>query len=343
MSSESNRIGIDLSKFVICGVNAAEQRCLKRTLKREEVLSLLAQLPNCLVAMEAGSGAHYWARELVKLGHNAKIIDPKLVVPYRRQGRTGKNDANDAEAIWDAAGKPAMRFVPIKDEEQQAILVVRRVRKGLVNDQNRKSNRLRGLMAEFGVVVPKGIAHLKSRWPDVRQAYEEIVPTMAWVELDALFAKLSDLHKEILNYDRKIRPHVRPAARASKLAQINGTGPITASAIVATVGNGRDFKNGRQFCDWLGLKPRQYSPGGKTTLGSISKSGNAYLRTLLIHGARSELRLVHKRVDAKSQWALNLRERRTWNQVAVALAHKHACICGLFSLKKSLHSPHSLS
>ena len=328
MSTESSRIGIDLSKsvFVIYGVNAAEQRCLKRTLKREEVLPLFAQLPSCLVAMEAGSGAHYWARELVKLGHNAKIIDPKLVVPYRRQGRTGKNDANDAEAICEAAGRPTMRFVPIKDEEQQAILVVHRVRKGLVNDQNRISNRLRGLMAEFGVVVPKGIAHLKSRWPDVRQAYDEIVPAMAWVELDALFAKLGDLHNEILSYDRKIRAHVRSDARASKLAEINGIGPITASAIVATVGNGRDFKNGRQFGAWLGLTPRQYSTGGKTTLGRITKNGNVYLRTLLIHGARSVRRLVHKRVDAKSQWALNLRERKTWNQVAVALANKHARI-----------------
>jgi transposase len=326
--SEVIRIGIDLSKsvFVLYGVDRQEQCQLKRTMKRAEVLTWFANLPACRVGMEAGSGAHYWAREFGKLGHQPCIMDPKLVAPYRHQGRAGKNDTNDAEAICEAMGRPRMRYVPIKDAAQQAILIIHRVRKGVVGEQNRVANRLRGLLAEFGVVVNTGLDSLKRDWKKVRQDKAEVVPAMAWVELDALYARLEALHTEILAYDRKIRAHVRQDPRARRIATLNGIGPITASAIVATVGNARDFKNGRQFAAWLGLTPRQFSTGGKTVLGKITKRGDIYLRTLLIHGARSELMHVHERADAKSVWALKLREEKSWNKVAVALANKHARI-----------------
>ena len=320
------RVGIDLSKnvFVMYGVDDREQSVLKKTLKRAELLAFFAQLEPGLVGMEAGSGAHHWARELIKLGHDARIMDPRLVAPYRNQGRTGKNDANDAEAICEALGRPHMRFVPIKDPEQQAILVIHRVRKGIVNEQNRVANQLRGLLAEFGVVMPQGLESLKRVWSNTRQRYADSVPALAWEELDKRYARLGELHTEILSYDRRINAHVRSDARAKRLTEIHGVGPITASAIVATIGNGRDFKNGRQFAAWLGLTPKQFSTGGRTILGKITKRGDTYLRTLLIHGGRSELMYVHRREDPKSQWATKLRATKPWNKAAVALANKHA-------------------
>jgi len=326
--SEVIRIGVDLSKSVysLYGVDSEERCLLKKTLKRSEFLQFFSHLPATRVGMEAGSGAHHWARELIKLGHDACIMDPKLVAPYRHQGRSGKNDANDAEAICEAMSRPRMRYVPVKDIEQQAILVIHRARKGLVGEQNRTANRLRGLLAEFGIVVPVGLDRLKREWPCVRAQQADQVPEMTWFELDGLFERLNTLHTEILAFDRKISAHVRADGRARKIATLNGVGPLTASAVVATVGNARDFKNGRQFAAWLGLTPRQFSTGGKTVLGKITKNGDIYLRTLLIHGARSELMHVHERSDAKSVWALKLRQEKSWNQAAVALANKHARI-----------------
>jgi transposase len=320
------RVGIDLSKntFVVYGVDECDRCVLKRALRRAELLNFFGQLERCLVGMEAGSGAHHWARELVRLGHDARIIDPRLVAPYRHQGRSGKNDANDAEAICEALGRPQMRFVPIKDVEQQAVLLLHRIRKSLVNEQNRIANQLRGLLAEFGVVMPLGLGSLKRSWSTTRQEYADALPQLAWTELDRLYARLGELHTQILSYDRRIKAHVHADARARRLTEIPGVGPITASAIVATIGNGRDFKNGRQFAAWLGLTPRQYSTGGRTILGRITKRGDIYLRTLLIHGGRSELMHVHHRADPKSQWATRLRESKPWNKAAVALANKHA-------------------
>lgn len=322
------RVGLDLAKsvFAVYGVDEREHCQLRRTLRRADVLRFFANLSPCLIGMEAGSGAHFWARELCAQGHDARIMDPKFVIPYRREGRTGKNDANDAVAICEAVGRPKMRFVPIKSPDQQAVLLVHRVRKGLVNEQNRVANRLRGLLAEFGVVLPKGLESLKQQWIHMRQSEADRVPELAWQELDGLYQQLRRLHQSILAYDRKIRAQVQREPKAKRLTEINGIGTLTASALVATIGNGRDFKNGRQLGAWLGLVPRQYSSGGKNRLGRITKRGDVYLRTLLVHGARSELMHVHRRCDPKSQWALNLRDEKSWNKAAVALANKHARI-----------------
>jgi len=244
--------------FVVYGVDEQEHCQLRRSLRRSELLRFFAQLEPCLIGMEAGSGAHYWARELCSLGHEARIIDPRLVAPYRSQGRTGKNDSNDAAAICEAVGRPQMRFVPIKDPEQQAVLLVHRIRKARVNEQNRLANQLRGFLAEFGIVLPRGLALPKRHWTAMRQQEAERVPSLAWEELDTLYRRLLALHDEILGYDR------------------------------------------------------------------ITKRGDEYLRTLLVHGARSELLHVHRRQDPKSRWAHRLRDRKPWNQAAVALANKHA-------------------
>lgn len=326
MNEKIMRVGLDLAKsvFVVYGVDERGKCQLRRQLRRGEVLPFFAKLSSCLVGMEAGSGAHYWARELIELGHDARIMDPRLVAPYRSQGRTGKNDSNDAAAICEAVGRPQMRFVPIKDVDQQAILIVHRVRKNRVEEQNRTANQLRGLLAEFGIVLPRGLKRLKREWSAMRQQCADRVPDLAWEELDSLYRRLRTLEEEILAYDRKVEAHVRRDARARRLCEINGFGPITTSALVATIGNGRDFKNGRQFAAWLGLTPRQSSSGGRHSLGRITKRGDVYLRTLLVHGARSELRFVHRRSDPKSRWAHRLKEDKPWNKAAVALANKHA-------------------
>ena len=322
------RFGIDLAKssFAICGVDEHEHIALRRVVKRDELLALFANQPPALVAMEAGSGAHHWARELCALGHDARIIDPRLVTPYRQQGRAGKNDANDAAAVCEAAGRPSMSFVPIKSPEQQAVLIVHRRRRSVVAEHTRTANQIRGFLAEFGVVAPKGVQVLKQRWSLLRQRYAEVVPELAWQELDALYARLEALHRQLLDYERQIAAFVRNDVRARRLLEVNGIGPVTASALVATVGNARDFKNGRQFAAWLGLTPKQYSTGGKPRLGRITKRGDAYLRTLLVHGARSELMHTARREDRKSQWAEHLKTHKSWNKTAVALANKHARI-----------------
>jgi transposase len=322
------RVGIDLSKnsFAICGVDENGHIVLRKTLNRARLLEFFANTPPVIVAMEAGSGAHHWARQLTQLGHQARIIDPRLVAPYRHQGRTGKNDLNDAVAICEAAGRPAMRFVPIKSVDQQAILLIHRLRRNCVAEHTRTINRLRGFLAEFGIVAPKGVATFKARWALIRQHHEADIPTLAWTVLDELYDNVQILHRRVLAYDRQIKAFVRADPRARQLAEVHGIGPITASAIVATVGNGHDFKNARQFAAWVGLTPRQYSTGGKLRLGRISKRGDIYLRTLLVHGARSELRYTAGRNDAKSRWAESLKASKSWNKAAVALANKHARI-----------------
>lgn len=335
------RIGIDLAKntFSICGVDVNDKIVVERTLKRKALLEFFANTKACLVAMEAGSGAHYWARSLIKLGHDARIMDPKFVAPYRTGGKNTKNDRNDARAICEAAGRPHMRFVPIKSDDQQAILVIHRRRRALVAEHTRTANQIRGFLAEFGVISPKGVNVLKRQWHRLRSTYAEAVPTMAWEEIDSLYSHLLELHQQILAYDRKIKALNCADARAQRLLEINGVGPITASAIVATVSDARLFKNGRQFAAWLGLTPREYSTGGKTRLGRISKHGDVYLRTLLVHGARSELMLTHKRCDNKSQWAENLKSTKSWNKTAVALANKHARIIWALLAKEEPFQP----
>ncbi len=322
------RVGIDLAKnsFSICAVDERGTIVMERTLRRGELLSCLANIPPSIVAMEAGSGAHYWARELIKLGHDARIIDPRFVAPYRTGGKARKNDRNDAHAIVEASSRPHMRFVPVKNEQQQATLIIHRRRTSLVAERTRTANQIRGFLAEFGVIAPKGPSTLKSRWHEIRLKYAQLLPALAWQELDPLYEKLIALHKEILGYDRKIAALNRENKLAQRLMEIKGVGPTTASAILATVGDASLFKNGRQFAAWLGLTPREYSTGGISRLGRISKRGDDYLRTLLIHGARTELMYTHKREDKKSQWAENLKKNKSWNKVAVALANKHARI-----------------
>ena len=257
------RIGIDLAKntFSICGVDNHDKIVLEKTIKRKDLLSFFSNIKPCIIAMESGSGAHHWSRQLSTMGHTPKIIDPKFVIPYRVGGKSRKNDRNDARAICEAAGRPQMRFVPVKNLEQQSILVIHR-RRQLVAEHTRTANQIRGFLAEFGVVIAKGVNTLRRDWFKLRTKHTADVPALAWEELDALYSQLLSLHEQVLAYDRKIKQLNREDERTQQIVKINGVGEITASAIVATVGNASAFKNGRQLASWRGLTPRQYSTGG---------------------------------------------------------------------------------
>ena len=319
------RCGLDIAKqvFEVHGVNEHGVVKVRKTLPRGKVLQFFAQLSPCLIGIEACGGAHYWGRELSRLGHTVKLMAAQFVMAYRKRG---KNDANDAEAICEAVGRPNMRFVAIKSPEQQAVLMVHRARALVVTHRTALVNQIRGLLGEFGRVVPKGVAQLRRELPDILADAENGLPVVASEVLSGLLERLRDLDERIRTYDRQIRMLAQASEPARRLMQVEAIGPQTATALVASVGDPHVFKNGRSFAAWLGITPRQHSSGGKDRLGRITHQGNSYLRTLLVHGARAHLRFVDRRTDAKSDWVRRLRERRHVNVAAVALAAKHARI-----------------
>lgn len=331
-------VGLDLAKnvFTLQGTDECGRTVLRKTVRRGKLLELFAQLPVCVVGMEACGGAQHWARELRKLGHEPRIMAAEFVEPYR-QG--GKNDANDAAAICEAVSRPKMRFVAVKSTEQQAVLAVHRLRQGLVEERTALANRLRGLLVEFGLIVGVGLDRLRRSLPEILEDGENEIPGIAREVFADATRHLSELDVRIGDYDRRIAALARSSEPARRLMKLEGVGPVTATAIVATVGDAKVFRNGRQFAAWLGLTPRQHSTGGKQRLGAMTKHGDVYLRTLLIHGARAVLRLTRTRSDAKSRWAERLRRRRPDNVVAVALAAKHArIIWALLAHAQDYHS-----
>lgn len=318
-------IGIDLSKnvFQIHGVDHRGKTALKRQLKREQMLPYFANFPSCLIGIEACGSAHYWARKLTALGHTVKLIAPQFVKPYVK---TNKNDAADAEAICEAVSRPNMRFVPIKNGEQQAILAQHRARQGFVKARTAQANQIRGLLAEYGIVIPKGIVHIGKRLPEILEDGENELPGIFRQLIDRLGSNLKELDRQVKELEVQIQTWHRNSVDSKKLAQIPGIGPISASALVASIGDAKNFKDGRQLAAWLGLVPRQHSTGGKPTLLGISKRGDSYLRTLLIHGARSVVRVVEQQANHANQWLAGLMRRRNKNVAAVALANKNARI-----------------
>jgi transposase len=320
-----SRVGMDLAKhvFEVCGVDAHGKIRLRKTLKRERVLEFFAQLEPCLVGIEACGSAHYWGRKLRELGHDVRLVAPQFVRPYRKNE---KNDTNDAEAICEAVGRPNMRFVAIKSEEQQAVLTLHRARELVVGERTALVNQIRGLLAEYGIIVAQGVSKVRRALPAIIEDAEQALPGPARESFAEMNDRLGDLDKRVRGYDQRIESLVQAMPAAQRLMQVEGVGPITATALIATVGDAHMFKNGRQFAAWLGLVPRQHSTGGKPRLGRITKRGDTYLRTLLVHGARSVMRTLGRRTDAKSQWAQQLRVRRGYNKTIVALAARHARI-----------------
>jgi len=322
-SSDVTHIGIDLAKnvFAIHGVNASGKTILvKPSVRRDDLLNVLAQLPPCIIGMEACTGAHHWSRQLIKLGHTPKLMAPKFVAPYRIQGKHGKNDANDAAAICEAVTRPSMRFVPVKCEDAQATLTVHRVRQGFVEERTATLNRIRGLMSEFGIVLPQRADTVR------RSAHLALDQLPGWASRSVadLLGHVLLLDQRIAEYDLHLKMVARNDERSSRLMQMPGIGPTTATALLASIGNGHDFKNGRQLAAWLGLVPGQYSSGGKVKLGKITKAGDRYLRTLLILGARSMLASATNKTDSVSRWAVALAARVGFGKAVVAIAAKNA-------------------
>ena len=318
-------IGLDLAKnvFQVHGVDEHGKAVLRKTLKRAQVLAFFANVPTCLIGMEACAGAHYWARELAQLGHTVKLIAPQFVKPYVKGN---KNDANDAEAICEAVGRPNMRFVPVKSVEQQDLQALHRVRSGLVQERTAKINQVRGLLGEYGIVIGQGVAQLRRGLPEILEDAENGLTAAA----RALFAHLREqivhLDAQIAIYQTSIEQRCQASAACRKLIQIPGIGVLTATALVAAMADGSAFEQARQVSAWLGLTPRQDSSGGKTKLLGISKRGDRYLRTLLIHGGRSVVRAAANKDDAQSRWINDLVKRRNKNIAAVAVANKNARI-----------------
>ena len=335
---EIMRIGLDLAKnvFEVYGVDEQEQPALRKTLKRSQVMKFFAQLNPCIVGIESCGSAHHWARKLRSFGHEVRMMAPQFVAPYRK---SDKNDHNDAEAICEAAGRPNMRFVPVKTEEQQAVLMVHRVRSLMVGERTSLVNQIRGLLSEFGIVLPQGRCHVRSQLPSILEDAENDLPAVAREVFANQYERLCELDSKIDEYDRKIEALATADEDAKRLMALEGIGPITATAIIASVGDITTFKNGRQFAAWLGLVPRQWSTGGRARHGRITKRGDVYLRTLLIHGARAVMRYLMNKDDRKSEWVKAVRERRGFNKAAVALAAKNARILWAMLAKGSEYLP----
>ncbi|WP_339783609.1 IS110 family transposase [uncultured Marinobacter sp.] len=318
-------VGIDLAKdvFQIHGVDAQGQVVLKKQLRRVQMASFFVNLPQCLIGMEACGSAHYWARILQDQGHTVRLMAPQFVKPYVK---TNKHDMADAEAICEAVRRPNMRFVPIKNVEQQAVLSVHRVRQGLIKARTAQANQIRGLLSEFGLVLPVGISFLYQRVPILIDQAKDELPGMFQELIWRLLEHLKDLDRQVNELERQINVWHRSNKLSRKLEKVPGIGPITASALVASIGDAKSFANGRQLAAWLGLVPKQHSTGGKSNLLGISKRGDTYLRTLLIHGGRAIIRCAALKPPQANSWLARLLARRHKNVATVALANKNARI-----------------
>ncbi len=316
-------VGIDLAKniFQVHGVDASGHPCLKRRVGRAQLRDLFAHMQPCTVGIEACGSAHFWARELKKLGHTVKMISPQFVKPFVKGNKT---DGNDAEAICEALQRPSMRFVPIKSVEQQDVQSLHRARTRLVNNRTGLVSQMRGILSERGIVFAQSITRARREIPTViADTANELTP-MAREMLADLMDQLRELDARIAGFDKRIDIVFKSSETCQRIAQVEGVGPKTATAIVAAVCDPKDFKNGRHFAAWLGLVPKQRSSGDKTHLLGISKRGDKHLRTLLIHGARAVLRTAPTKHDKKHAWALALQARRGANRAIVAIANKMA-------------------
>ena len=325
-------IGLDLAKnvFQVHGVNAAGDVIVRRRLRRAQVCTYFAGLTPCLIGMKACGTSHFWARELVALGHEVKVIPQ----PYVRRG---KIDATDAEAICEAVTRPNMRFMPIKTENQQAALMLHMARELLVRQQTMLVNALRAHMAELGMVAPLGRGKVKDITAVIEDSEDESIPNLAKAALKPLVMQLRANEDATAALDVEIKAWHKSNTTSQRLAKIPGVGFLTASAIAATVPGTSFFKSGREFSAWLGLVPRQNSSGGKERLGRISKQGNPYIRRLLVIGATSMLRYARAKTAPGANWVNNLLERRPPRLVTVAMANMTARIAWALMVREETY------
>lgn len=318
-------IGLDIAKqfFQVHGVDASGRVVLRKKLRRSQVAAFFANLPACTVGLEACCGSHYWVRVLSRCGHHVRLIAPQFVKPYVK---SNKNDANDAEAICEAVSRPHMRFVPGKSVEQQDIQSLHRVRSRLVSSRTGLANQIRGLLAEYGIVLPQHASQLRRGLPLVLEdATNELTPFSRRL-FAHLYDELLSLEEKIGALDEQIECVFQASEPCQRVGAVEGIGPLTATALVAAMSDGKAFKNGRQFAAWLGLVPRQHSSGGKVRLFGISKRGDTYLRTLLIHGARSVVSRASRKTDRRSLWIADKQRRLGTSKACVAVANKNARI-----------------
>ncbi len=322
---EITTIGLDIAKrvFQAHGADATGKAVLRRKLQRAEVLAFFASLPPCLVGIEACSTAHHWAREIRALGHQVRLMPASYVKPYVKRGKT---DAADAEAICEAVTRPTMRFVPIKTAEQQAVLMLHRTRDLLVRQRTMLVNSLRGHMAELGIIAPQGIGRVGDLVAALLGEDEAKLPKLARYALRGLASELEALGERVKEVEGAILAWHKDNEASRRLATIPGIGPITASAIVATVTDPTQFHSARQFAAWIGLVPKQNSSGGKERQGGISKQGDRYLRRLLVLGATAVIRHARTKATAETAWLRGVLDRRPVRLASVAQANKTARI-----------------
>jgi transposase len=337
MTGYRQTIGLDIAKsvFQVHAVDGTTGEVIVKRLRRSQLLAFFMKLDRSLIGMEACSSGHHWARELKKLGHEVKLLPPAYVKPYVKRG---KNDAVDAEAIYEALGRPSMRFVPVKTVEQQAALVVHKVRIQLVAQRTKLVNILRAHMAEFGVIAPQGIWRIAELKSVVSDDNDVRLPSMARLALKEIIAQLDALKDEIGKLDRVVLEHCRSNEASRRLCAIPGVGPITASAIVASIADARAFKSGRHLAAFLGLTPKQDASGLKNRMGRISRMGNTYLRTLLVLGATATMRQA-RRTGTPSLASRLLAKKKPTRLITVALANKMARIVWVLLARNEVYRP----
>ena len=317
------RMGIDISKnlFQLHGVDKHDKPVLRKGVSRRRFLQELANMPACSIGMEACGSANHWARELGKLGHSVLLMPAQHVKPYVQNN---KNDARDAEAICEAMSRPRMRFVAVKSIEQHDIQGLHRVRQGLIKSRTALSNQIRGLLAEYGIVVSKGASRIRRALPEILEDGDNQLTSMSRQLVSEMYEHLCYLDKRFGLIDTRIKDFVKTSEHCTNLCTAGGIGPMIASSLYAAAGNGSQFRNGRDMAAWLGLVPRQHSTAGRQVNLSISKRGNRYIRTLLVHGARSLVLQCHKKEDSLSRWIQKLTIRVGQNRACVAVANKLA-------------------
>jgi transposase len=318
-------IGLDIAKqvFQVHGADKSGRSLLRRKLRRGEVARFFSELPPCLIGIEASGSAHYWARVLGGMGHTIRLMAPQFVKPYVK---SQKNDANDAEAICEAVARPNMRFVPQKSVEQQDLQCLHRVRSRLVACRTQLINQIRGLLAEYGIVLPQRPGQVRNGLPAVLEDAENQLTGFGRDLFRSLYEELAQLDEKIADADGRIQIAFQNHPDCRRISAVEGVGPLIATAIVAAISNGHAFENGRQFSAWLGLVPRQNSSGGKSRLMGITKRGDPYLRTLLIHGARSVVFRAKAKTDKRSLWIMDKQQRLGTTKACVAVANKNARI-----------------
>ncbi|QUX96110.1 IS110 family transposase [Marinomonas sp. CT5] len=313
-------VGIDLAKsvFQICAFNRAGKKLINKVLRRNQVLKFLSNIGPFLIGMEACGSSHYWAREIKKLGHTVKLMPPQYVKPYVK---TNKNDAADAEAICEAVSRPNMRFVSVKSEEQQALLLLHRERDGVVKERTALINRIRASLQEFGAIIPAGRFRLQIWFREDFFVVEESLPRILCHHVKSMQSRLMDIENYIESLDNQINSASKESSQCQAIREIPGIGRLTSSVLVASVGDAKEFESGRQLSAWLGLVPSQHSSGGKSLLLGISKRCDSYLRRLFSHGARAVIR-HSKPGKPYYEWITSLLLRMHKNKVIVALANK---------------------